>query len=154
MEEAGYKRINKNFSMDTRGLQINRDIYNFETRIYKLYDSLPHKHRHTLSELMLRSVLETRHYTNIACRMYKGNVKAKAEMFGLALGYANDAQDSLDHLYDMGFLSDKQKASLDMDLDVIVTSLSRLVNSFNRQVKGAERSEYANCGDPLNQEGR
>lgn len=36
-----------------------------------------------------------RHYTNLACKMYKGNLRQKVEMFGLALGYADDAQDRL-----------------------------------------------------------
>lgn len=132
---------------DTRGLKVNRDIYNFETRIYGVYDNLPVKHKHTLSELMLKSVLEMRHYTNLACKMYKGNLRQKVELFGLALGYADDAQDSLDHLYDLGFMSEKLKSSLDVELDAIKVSLSRLVNSFSRELKGAEHREYATCGD-------
>lgn len=62
---------------DTRGLPVNEDIYNFETRIYRLVDNLPRKHRYTLTEMLLKSVLEMRHYTNIACKMYKGGLRQK-----------------------------------------------------------------------------
>ena len=64
---------------DTRGLAINRTIYDFETMVYRVYDNLPAKHKHTLSELMLKSVLEMRHYSNLACHYYKGAVKRKAQ---------------------------------------------------------------------------
>ena len=132
---------------------MNKDIYNFETRVYRVYDLLPVKHRHTLSELMLKSTLEMRHYSNLACKMYKGSIQRKAELFSLALGYCEDTQDSLDHLYDLGFLSCKAKSALDVDLELIREQLSRLMNSFGKQIaKGAERSEYANCGDSINQE--
>ena len=68
---------------DTRGLKVNKDIYDFETIIYGLYDSLPAKHKHTLSELMLKSVLEMRHYSNLACHYHKEARKRKAELFSL-----------------------------------------------------------------------
>ena len=43
---------------DTRGLAVNRDIYNFETMMYRVYDNIPAKHKHTLSALALQSTLE------------------------------------------------------------------------------------------------
>lgn len=137
---------------DTRGLAINRTIYDFETMVYRVYDNLPAKHKHTLSELMLKSALEMRHYSNLACHYYKGATKRKAELFSLALGYCEDTQNSLEHLNDMGLLSDKTKAALDVELDSIREQLSRLVNSFSRQLKGAEHHEYASGGDSINQE--
>jgi len=138
---------------DTRGLQVNKDIYDFETIIYAVYDSLPVKHKHTLSELLLKGVLEMRHHANLACHYYKGELQRKAELFSLALGFCADVQDSLDHLSDLGLISDKRKAMLDERLDGIKGQLSRLVNSFSKQInKGAEHREYASGGDSILQE--
>ena len=138
---------------DTRGLKVNKDIYDFETMIYGTYDSLPAKHKHTLSELMLCSVLEMRHHSNLACHYHKGQNRKKAELFSLALGFCADVQDSMDHLYDINLISSKRKAALDEKLDEIRDQLSRLVNSFSKQItKGAERREYASGGDSIHQE--
>ena len=54
---------------DTRGLAVNRDIYNFETMMYRVYDNIPAKHKHTLSALALQSTLDMRHYSNLGCKM-------------------------------------------------------------------------------------
>ena len=137
---------------DTRGLKVNKDIYNFESMMYRMYDIIPVKHKHTLSELALKSSLEMRHYCNLACKMYKGSTHRKAELFSLALGYCEDVQDSLDHLYDINLLSNKVKSMMDVELENIREQLSRLMNYFEKAAKGAERSEYADCGDSINQE--
>lgn len=50
---------------DTRGLAVNRDIYNFETMMYRVYDNIPAKHKHTLSALALQSTLDMRHYRRL-----------------------------------------------------------------------------------------
>ena len=137
---------------DTRGLKVNKDIYDFEAIIYGLYDSLPAKHKHTLSELMLKSVLEMRHYSNLACHYHKEARKRKAELFSLALGYCADAQNSLDHLYDLQLISNKRKAAADEKLDEIQGQLSRLVTSFSKKNKEAEYREFASDSDPIFQE--
>ena len=138
--------------MDIRGLQVNKDIYNFETRIVRLYDMLPKKHRHTLSKVLIEYTLEMRHYCNLGCDMDRNHIAEKAELFSLALGHCRDVQDSLDHLYDMGLLSSKLKSSLDVDLACIREQLLKVGNSFNKQLKGSVRSEHADCGEPIFQE--
>lgn len=138
--------------MDTRGLKVNKDIYDFETRIYHLYDMLPAKHRHTLSKVLLESTIEMRHYANLGCDLGKFFVSKKAEMFSLSLGYCRDVQNSLDHLYDLDLLSSKIKSSLDVNLACIREQLLKVGNSFNRQLKGAVHSEYANCGESIEKE--
>ncbi len=65
---------------DTRGLAVNRDIYNFETMMYRVYDNIPAKHKHTLSALALQSTLDMRHYSNLGCKMYKGCISEKARL--------------------------------------------------------------------------
>lgn len=138
---------------DTRGLKVNRDIYDFETMVYRVYDNLPAKHKHTLSELMLKSTLEMRHYSNLACHYHKDELAEKARLFSLALGYCADVQNSMDHLYDMDLMSNRTKSMMDVALDAIRGQLSKLVNSFSKQLsKGAEHREETTGGDSFNQE--
>lgn len=138
---------------DTRGLAVNRDIYDFETMMYRVYDNIPAKHKHTLSALALQSTLDMRHYSNLGCKMYKGCISEKARLFSLSLGYCEDVQDSLNHLYDMDLLSSKTKCAIDAALDGIRGQLSRLVKSFERQLnKGAEHREETTDGDSIYQE--
>lgn len=138
---------------DTRGLTVNRDIYNFETMMYRVYDNIPAKHKHTLSALALQSTLDMRHYSNLGCKMYKACIAEKARLFSLSLGYCEDLQDSLNHLYDMDLLSGKTKCTLDAALDGIRGQLSRLVKSFEKQLsRGAEHREETIGGDSIYQE--
>ena len=75
--------------------------------MYRVYDNIPAKHKHTLSALALQSTLDMRHYSNLGCKMYKACIAEKARLFSLSLGYCEDLQDSLNHLYDMDLLSGK-----------------------------------------------
>lgn len=133
-------------------MKVNKDIYDFETRIYRLYDNLPAKHRHTLSRVLLERTLEMRHYTNLGCDMGKDFIAQKAQLFSLALGFERDVQESLDHLCDLGFISIKTKSSLDVDLACIREQLLKVGNSFSKQLKGSARSEHADCGEPIEKE--
>lgn len=123
--------------MDVRPLAVNRDIYHFETRIYALYDNLPAKHRHTLSEVLVKSAIEMRHYCNLACRLNKASVREKAQMFSMALVYCADVQDSLDHLFDMNLMNSTGKSSMDVDLEIIRVQLSKLVASYEKESQEA-----------------
>ena len=87
--------------------------------MYRVYDNIPAKHKHTLSALALQSTLDMRHYSNLGCKMYKACIAEKARLFSLSLGYCEDLQDSLNHLYDMDLLSGKTKCTLDAALDGI-----------------------------------
>lgn len=120
--------------MDIRGLEIQKHIYDFETRIYHLYDLLPKKHKYTLAEHMILDTIEMRRACRVAIRIPPTLKDQKATYFGMSFAYAEDVQEAMDHLYDMQLMTDKQKASMDTDLGRILKELQKLSNSFNKQL--------------------
>ncbi len=118
--------------MDIRGLEVQKHIYDFETRIYHLYDLLPRKHKYSLAEQMIFDTIEMRRACRVAIRIPPTLKDQKATYFGMSYAYAEDVQEAMDHLYDMQLMTDKQKASMDTDLGKIIKELQKLSNSFNK----------------------
>lgn len=127
--------------MDIRGLQVNKDIYQFETMVFKMADILPKKLRYSLVQATIESTMNMRLHTNLACRSSKFDKQAKYQYFALALGYAYDTQDCLDHLYDLMMMSLTAKAKLDMSLDGIIKSLEKLQLAFAKEIQKGQISQ-------------
>ena len=133
---------------DPRGLQINKDIFTFESRIHLLSDKMPKTFRYsTLHQKLVEHVIEMRHYTNLACRVPKWNKAEKATLFGMASGFALDVADDLEHEYNLRWLTDKGKAQLDLMLDGIRVALSRLVNALSKEIDERRNARSTQCAE-------
>lgn len=119
---------------DPRGLQINKDIFNFEAYIYHYSDKLPKSFRNScLHQKLVEHVIEMRHYSYLACCTSKWERKEKVSLFSLAQGYAANVADALDHEYNAHWLTDKGKATMDTMLDGIRTGLAKLVSAMSKE---------------------
>lgn len=120
---------------DPRGLQINRNIFDFEERIYILSDKMPKTFRYSvLHQKLIEHTLEMRHYTYLACSASKWDKKEKVTLFGMAAGYAADVATGLEHEYNRRWLTDRDKANLDLMLDGIRVELAKLISALSKDV--------------------
>lgn len=76
---------------------------------------------------------------NAACCASKYDKVHKYALFSESLGYATDVQDTLCHLNDLNALSNKTKAILDIQLDEISCSLTKLSNSLAKEINARNR---------------
>lgn len=118
-------------------ITLERDFYRYADK------ALPKKHKYTLVSACIRRMMEARDIvveamdydiTHYAAEKHRLLSVARARMRNVAV--------DIQHLNDLGDVSNEAKAHFDEQMDAVQTHIARLLNSLSRKMDAASE----NCG--------